>query len=769
MFLGRAAPYRRRMQHDVDHCSAGNPEQSHPSVSHLLTTHRRPPMRTSSFRLLATSLALLPLAASCSPRPSAPPTAAEVTKRLDHLAVPFVEKAGQSDPRVAYYAPTFSGTVFVTGEGELVYAVPAREDRAQAAGPRDAASGWTLTERFVDGHPMPVGAHPAATHLSVFTGNDPTRWQRDVASYADVDLGAVWPGISVRVSAYGKQVEKVFTVEPGAVPDAIRVRVAGAESLALAADGALVAHTDVGDVRLTAPVAYQEIAGTRRMVRAAYEIAGDEYGFSVRDYDPTRPVVIDPLLQATSLGGSNVDQAFALAIGPAGDVYVAGVTASFDFPGTAAGAQRRLGGGSDAFVARLIADLTGFEEVTFLGGSGDDVARGLAIAPTTGDVYVAGRTESLNFPGTNGGARSALGGDADGFVARLNASLTSLDQATYLGGSGGGNELALALAISPATGNVYVAGATTSTDFPGTGGGAQSVSGNASAGGGQDAFVARLNAGLTTLGQATYLGGIGSDATLGLAIAPTTGDVYVAGRTDSTNFPGTRGGAQSALAGLRNAFVARLNGSLTALEQATYLGGNSTDEADAVAIAPTGDVYVAGLADSADFPGTTGGAQSVHAGSTGSNDGFVARLNGALTSLEQATFLGGGGSDFAVAMQLTTSEVYVAGQTTSTNFPGTVGGAQSALSGGSDASGARLNARLTGVDQAPSRGGSPDDGAFARAIAPTTGDVYTAGITASAVLPGTAVGAQNAFGGGTLDGFVARLSADLGAASAGCR
>src|SRR5262249_16041527 len=193
---------------------------------------------------------------------------------------------------------------------------------------------------------------------------------------------------------------------------------------------------------------------------------------------------------------------------------------------------------------------------------------------------------------------------------------------------------------------------TTSTDFPGTGGGAQSVSGNASAGGGQDAFVARLNAGLTTLGQATYLGGIGSDATPGLAIAPTTGDVYAAGVTDSTNFPGTRGGAESALAGLRNAFVARLNAGLTALQQATYLGGNRTDQAAAVAIAPTGDVYVAGIADSPDFPGTTGGAQPVHAGLNFSDDCFVARLNGTLPALGQSTFLGGGGGDFAVSVAL---------------------------------------------------------------------------------------------------------------------
>src|SRR5262249_22752202 len=200
---------------------------------------------------------------------------------------------------------------------------------------------------------------------------------------------------------------------------------------------------------------------------------------------------------------------------------------------------------------------------------------------------------------------------------------------------------------------------------------------------------------------------------------------------------------------------ARLNASLTSLEQATYLGGSSFDEAAAVAIASTtGDVYVAGFADSLDFPGTTGSAQSVHAGGN-RDDAFVARLNGALTSLEQATYLGGSGSEFCVAVQLTTSEVYVAGQTQSTDFPGTRGGAQNALGGGADAFVARLDADLTALDQATYLGGSRDDGPFAFVIAPTTGDVYIAGFTLSPVFPGTAGGAQGGFG-GTQDAFVAR-------------
>src|SRR5215468_9236259 len=133
-------------------------------------------MRTLSFRFVASTLALLPLAASCSLRTSAPPTTAEVAERLGRLAVPFVENAGQSDSRVAYYAPTLSGTVFVTGEGEVVYALPAPGHRAQSAALQESASGWTLTESFVDGHPTPVGGHSAATHLSFFVGQDPTRW-----------------------------------------------------------------------------------------------------------------------------------------------------------------------------------------------------------------------------------------------------------------------------------------------------------------------------------------------------------------------------------------------------------------------------------------------------------------------------------------------------------------------------------------------------------------------------------------------------------------
>lgn len=205
----------------------------------------------------------------------------------------------------------------------------------------------------------------------------------------------------------------------------------------------------------------------------------------------------------------------------------------------------------------------------------------------------------------------------------MNAGLTTIEQATYLGGSGTDN--GLALAIHPTSDEVYVAGDTLSADFLGTTGGAQ-----AALVGSSNAFVARLNGGLTELKRATYLGGR-HDTAYALAIHPTSGDVYVAGNTDSTNFAGTPGGAQAALNGGNDVFVARLNAALTTIKQAIYLGGSGFEDAsETLAIHPTsGEVYVAGLTFSADFPGTAGGAQAAFGGRY---DAFVARLTADLTA-----------------------------------------------------------------------------------------------------------------------------------------
>ena len=194
--------------------------------------------------------------------------------------------------------------------------------------------------------------------------------------------------------------------------------------------------------------------------------------------------------------------------------------------------------------------------------------------------------------------------------------------------------------------------------------------------------------------QSTYLGGSSSDVIQALAIAA-NGEVVVGGPTDSTNLPGTSGGAQPGSGGNDDGFVARLSGDLKTLIQSTYLGGSSYDGIQALAIAANGDVVVGGGTASTDLPGTSGGAQPSFGGAY---DGFVARLSGDLKTLIQSTYLGGSGTDAISALAIAANgEVVVGGHTASTDLPGTSGGAQPGSGGAYDGFVARLSGDLKAV------------------------------------------------------------------------
>jgi len=699
------------------------------------------------------------------------PSKEAVSAKLATLDRGWVKNEGQWDERALFSAPGYFGTTWITKDGQLVHtAVKGKES-------------WVISERWVGGKVQAITPEEELqTKVSYFVGNDPSKHRSNLPTYRYVSLGEVWSGIEIKLKATQKTVEKLFYVKPGADPSKIVVEVDGAEGLKLSKDGEIIIKTGLGDLKLSKPIAWQEKDGKKLPVEVSYKLLGkNRYSFEVAKADPSLPIVIDPILQATYLGGSDDDGAAAIAINPTtGEVYVAGETYSEDFPKTTGGAQKRCNNcvndpenpSGDVFVARLNKELTQILQATYLGGSGKDWAKALAIHPKTGEVYVAGVAMSKNFPKTTGGAQAIHGGDRkDAFVARLNKELTQILQSTYLGGSG--DDYANALAIHPTTGEVYVAGRTDSKNFPKTTSGAQVAYG----GGDEDAFVARLNKELTQILQSTYLGGSGDDGVNALAIHPTTGEVYVAGVTKSKNFPKTTGGAQAKCTDCANysfdAFVARLNKELTQILQSTYLGGSGDDGVNALAIHPTtGEVYVAGATSSTNFPKTTGGAQAKCTDCANySFDAFVARLNKDLTQILQSTYLGGRGEDRAsdLAIHSQTGDVYVAGVTESKNFPKTTDGAQKGYGGGNvDAFVARLNSNLTQIFQSTYLGGRGDDYASALAIHPQTGDVYVAGHTLSSNFPKTAGGAQTkcnkcfvsrAFVSG--DAFVARLTADL--------
>jgi hypothetical protein len=544
-----------------------------------------------------------------TPSSSQLPDAKKVVNTFSGLSVPFIENRGQIDKDVAYYAKTLGATLFVTQKGEMVYGFP----------------DFTLVERIPGLTARPKGLLPSHTSVSSFIGSDPEKWQKTLPTFGTVSLGTISPGVAVTLKAYGGKIEKVITVAPHASPS-IALTIDGASSLGLGYDGELIAHTEKGDLTFSIPIAYQEINGKKVSVLVAYMLPHSSltYTFALGPYDPSRALIIDPLIQSTYLGGTDNDFVHALAIGADG-VYVAGESFSSNFPGTTGGAQSALGEPRDAFVALLTPDLKSLIQSTYLGGDNSDQGHALAIGAE--GVYVAGATNSSNFPGTTGGAQSAYGGKADAFVALLSPDLKSLTQATYLGGAETDTGNALAIGAD----GIYVAGYTASSNFPGTTGGAQST-----LGGDYDAFVALLSPDLKSLTQATYLGGSGSyplSFDLGNALAIGADGIYVAGYTASSNFPGTTGGAQSTLGGNDDAFVAFLALDLKSLTQSTFLGGANTDRGNALAIGADG-VYVAGETSSSNFPGTTGGAQSTLGGGA---DAFVALLTPDLKSVHNLT------------------------------------------------------------------------------------------------------------------------------------
>jgi hypothetical protein len=696
--------------------------------------------------------------------------------------VPFAVNAGQWDDRVSFAAQTFAGTAFVTRRGELVYSLPAPRttrdvaltDESPKAQADDARTkhGWTLVERFVDSRGTTLIATPnsmgdAVSPVSYFIGEDAAKHRTSVPAYEKISFGEVFPSVNVHLRATGRNVEKIFTVAPNGDPTTIRLSIDGDEGLTIGRAGELLVATGNGEVAYTAPIAFQTAAdGSRESVDVAYALNKDEgtYGFVVGAYDRSRPLVIDPLLRSTYVGGSGDDFAYAAAVHPiSGEIYVAGetFTTGNSFPGVLGGAQPSNGGGKDVFIARFSADLTQRLQATYLGGLGDEYARAIAINPTSGDVYIAGDSESTTFPGVGCAVASSATGS---FVSRLNANLTSLLCTTRFGS----NTRASSLAIRDANSDVYVAGTSYSAFpvLPLAAGGAQAT--NA---GRWDGFVARLDTTVGTILQSTYVGGTDDEEVDAIALNQSNGDVYVAGKTNTrgSSLPFVSGAAQGSYGGgVYDGFVTRFNPSLTSILRSTYLGSAGWDEAHAIAIvSSSSDIVVAGETSSGgnSFPGVTGGAQPTY---TSSGDAFVSRLSGDLSTVVQSTYVSGpspaGDVIRAMVLHPTNGEVYVTGESDAiTGFPGAVGGAQATGAGNYDGFLSRLAPSLTAYTRSTMLGRSQYDSIRALAVDPTSGDIVAAGYTRTAAdaFPGVTGSAQPIFGGATFDAFVSRFTADL--------
>jgi len=649
-----------------------------------------------------------------------------------------------------------------------------------------------------------VGANPVAKAVgeaqlpgrsNYFIGNDPRKWRTNVPTYAKVRYKNVYPGVDLDYHGNQRQLEYDFVVAPGA--DAARILLNvdlmgqpgnKQKVVRLDADGDLVIQTDGGEARFHKPVVYQPevrssgFPGHSSRVEGHYLLtASNQVRFALGPYDPTKPLVIDPVLSySTYLGGSGGDLGNAIAVDSAGNAYVTGETFSTDFP-TTNPIQGSLAGVTDVFIAKL--NPTGSAPIysTYLGGHDNsysqdvyatDCGTGIA-ADSSGNVYVTGFTASTDFPTVNPLQRS-LKATVNGFVAKLNASGSGLVYSTYLGGSGG--DFGGGIAVD-STGNAYVTGTTFSEDFP-TVNAFQPQKGSTTCPGYSqcpDAFVAKLNASGSALVYSTYLGGSDAENTnLGGRIAvDSAGNAYVSGETWSTDFP-TVNPLQAANGGVYDGFVAKLNPSGSALVYSTYLGGSDFDSVLGIAVDATGNASVTGYTSSTDFPTTSGAFQTNCNTSPGScEDAFVAKLRPDGSALVYSTYLGGSGDDGGTGIALDPAgNAYVTGSTESSDFP-TMNAVQSSYAGNGgvfcapvpcgDAFVAQLNTSGSGLVYSTYLGGSQQDAGEGVAV-DSAGNAYVTGYTTSTNFP-TLNPPQPSYGGGGTgcgpfscgDAFVAKI------------
>jgi len=587
----------------------------------------------------------------------------KVMESYGDLPLSFIENRGQVGKEVSFYLNGERGTIYFTREA-IVYDLISPKSLASNPAekkPREAEHlSFTL---------KPIGAYEdvrlvARNRLpwkaNYFIGNDRKKWHTDIPIYREIIYKGLFTGIDLRLYGTKNQMEYDFIVNPGADPKDIRMGFEGIQGLNVDHEGNLIIKTAFGHLKHLKPVIYQEIKGTRRIVKGSFKVAKNRsrFGFDVEDYNNDYPLVIDPLTlsYSTFLGGSDEDHGLSIAVDSSGNAYVMGSTKSTDFPTENPYQGTHAGGRSDIFVAKLGPAGNTLSYSTYLGGGGDDYGGGIAI-DSSGNAYVTGLTRSMDFPTQNPYQGTHGGGDVfdppeDAFVTKLGPAGNSLSYSTYLGGSGSDHAVGIAVDSS---GNAYVTGLTRSTDFP-----TQNPYQGTYAGGYWDAFVTKLGPAGDSLSYSTYLGGSGADHAVGIAV-DSPGNAYVTGNTWSTDFPtqnpyqGTQGGGDFSI----DVFVTKLGPAGDSLSYSTYLGGSGDEYGRGIAVDSSGNAYVTGDTWSTDFP-TQNPYQGIYGG--GGVDAFVTKLEPAGNTLSYSTYLGASAQDTGGGITVDSSgNAYVTG------------------------------------------------------------------------------------------------------------
>jgi hypothetical protein len=665
----------------------------------------------------------------------------------------FVPNRGQWDEAIDFAAHGTGADILFTDTGPTFRIVEnhlflRERSAAQQSGEGPSTTPVTVNEwslTFVNAARVsPVGLDRKPTVFNYYLGDEPSTWRSNVSSFGGVVYPDLWPGIDAHVIAQHDGMKYEFHLDPGADPRDIALRYEGVQGLSLHKSGGLSIRTHGGTITDDAPIAWQERRdGTRVEVLAEFVLL-DKFTYTISPkgtYDPKLPLVLDPQLEFGSfLGGSLADHGFAITADEAKGVWVTGSTESINFP-FLHGFDASLNGNRDAFVAHVTLDGT-LDFASFLGGTGNDVGSALS-RTNTGAIWITGSTLSPDFPVTPEGFDTTYNDDlmGDAFAVRLRAN-GSLAFSSFLGGASSDEGVGI---VATDAGGAWITGQTGSINFPTTPDAFDTTFNGGLLG---DAFVARISADLT-LAYASYLGGGGSELGHGVVLS-NTGGVWVTGSTASGDFP-TLGAFDSSLAGEDDAFVARVNLTGT-LAFASYLGGNSSDSAQAIASDGAGGVWLTGNTHSNNFP-VPGGFDTSY---NGAEDAFVARI-AVGGNLVLASYLGGSSTEEGRGIVPDgAGGAWLTGDTESTNFP-TPGGFDTTYNGSfSDTFVARVSASGT-LAFGTYLGGSGTDRSFG-IVRDNAAGTWLTGRTNSVNFP--TPGGFDTTHNGSNDVFIARITED---------
>jgi hypothetical protein len=694
------------------------------------------------------------------------------------LPLTFEPNQGQTNSQVKFLSRGKGYTAFLTAGGIVLFLRPNQPVPVQQANNAAASNqsqppvNTTLQFKLLGAaqNPSVIGEDPQAGRVNYFIGKDPTKWHVNVPTYARVRYKNVYPGIDLIYYGNSQQLEYDFAISPGADPGQIQFEITGARLISLDAAGNLVLETNGGELHFQSPVIYQESNGLRVPVPGNYVLNDSTHiGFYIAQHDQAKPLVIDPtLVYSTYLGGVGDDQSTGIAVDSTGSVYVEGYTDSADFLLTTIGSPST--DTDHVFVAKL--DPTGSSLIyaDYIGGSNPDYGVGLAL-DSANNVYVTGSTTSSDFPMVNA-YQVVEPGSYNGFVTKISADGSSLVYSTYLGGSGFDQPAGVAV---DALGEAYIAGSTTSQNFPVVNAYQNAALANQGGLYGTYGFVTKFTADGSSLAYSTYLAGnqnvvqdCGSPCwptpytTISAVALDANASAYVGGTTNTSNFPATSGAyltTNSTQPDATIGFVSKF-ASAGSLDYSTYLYGTSGNPIGigAIAVDGSGSAYVAGTVSSdGTFPITSTSICDPGVYGSACSYTFVSKFDPTASTLLYSTFLGPNNYASPQSIALDAGDdAYVLATTESATY-GTNNGMEG-YSGGWDMLLFELDASATTEVFATYLGASGDEFASGMAL-DADGSIYVAGSTDSSDLPVTQGTFQNLLGGNT-DAFVMKIGSN---------